>query len=389
MEDRKPSRFWIIAIVGVICLALGFLCGVALNTAWMPGLGQWLRDFSVSPAFAGACAVVAALIAFVGLTQQTKAQMEESEKTRLREIEADQLDAWWRSFDWASSQVERIGTSGTQVPLRNQINSVANLESRAVDAATKQACTGLMETLIKVRKAEEEVETRKRSETTINEDPESSSHESGFSASSTISNPPAEENSEEAILVKDAKSWIHPQSSALDRSESSERRMEEELDQRPGWLLNGEDRDETESLFRSYALSTTGTAGESDAVTGRVYEEAVFRAIGRKWSLERGFDLKNGYKADAVLRFSHDKNVLIEVILRSDPEQLRRAIVSTDKKLSSQLPPGSAAIIVTPTLLPLALSGDKTSSQVVSWNGPDDDQALLAAISEALGKARR
>lgn len=138
-EQRQWKRPLILVALCAFFFVLGVCVAPALITADLDNWGAWVRDFAKSPGIA----VVAALIALIGILRQVAVSRDSLEHQR----ETATASSWWKSFEWASSRA-LPGREG-DIPLPNEvtISTLQSLSSSAVTDVQRVACSGLIDAL--------------------------------------------------------------------------------------------------------------------------------------------------------------------------------------------------------------------------------------------------
>lgn len=118
------------AVVGIATWAV--TVAVARPHTW--GIGAWISDFAKSSGLAGVLAVVAALIAFLGLNLQLSHQ---------RRAESNR--AWWERFQWASSRALPVDPKHEVFPYNAILRTFEALHESATDIVQQGAIGAVME----------------------------------------------------------------------------------------------------------------------------------------------------------------------------------------------------------------------------------------------------
>jgi hypothetical protein len=135
---------WLIPLV-IISTAAGAFFGIALVSADLAGAGLWLRSFAQSPGAAAFAALIAAAIAFTGISRQVSVSRASLDHQR----DAASSDRWWAMFEWVSDRA--IPPRRDDEPLPTSV-TIATLERLAESATTKvqeAACAGVIDALTK------------------------------------------------------------------------------------------------------------------------------------------------------------------------------------------------------------------------------------------------
>lgn len=145
--ERPPRRKLLVA-ASVIALVLivglsGACIALALSTANTDNWGQWARDFAKSPGPAAFVALIAAGIAYRGISKQ----VEVARAALSHQRALAQEESWWAVFQWASGRAVPAGENDVRLP---DSVTVSTLERLADDASTdvqRAACKSMIEFL--------------------------------------------------------------------------------------------------------------------------------------------------------------------------------------------------------------------------------------------------
>ncbi|MET3509877.1 hypothetical protein [Plantibacter flavus] len=132
--SRRRSKIpvlWLIPIV-VTSLLAGGCATIAFRTAELGNTGLWLRGFVQSPGAVAIAALLAAIVALGGLFHQR---------------DTARRDAWWSTFEWASSRA--IPKDRKEQPLPNDVVIVTlrKLADEAKSPLEESACSGVITAL--------------------------------------------------------------------------------------------------------------------------------------------------------------------------------------------------------------------------------------------------
>ena len=341
--SRRAASLWVILSFGC-----GFLAAAGFQTAWMPGLGQWVRDFSMSPALAGVGAIGAAIIAFRGIKHQAAASLKSArtaagsarealehsrnnaDLNRERQLRLDEYAAWWKSFNWFDSQMRGLKGSSVSVPARKLTAVVTELMKRATEDAQRVACSGYMDALAAVVAAEV-----------------SGSGEEGV--------PSAEQRSEDVVDSSDS-----------EKSDGSKAFLS---------LY-----DASLSALREYAKASSGTAAASSGVASLLYKQDVLREIGRRY----GFHRPTGEgEPDVIVRFHGGEDVRISAVSSDNPIDLPRMVLDEVLRVGGAMPYLAPHVVVHPTVDTPWSHDFGENVHVVSWDSEADTSRLHDEISRA------
>jgi hypothetical protein len=139
---RQISVLWLIPVFAAAA-TLGAYLALALATADLEGLGQWLRDFAKSPGAAAFAALIAAGIAFGGISKQVSV----SRAALAQQAEVARSDAWWAMFEWASSRAIPPRHEDQPLPTTVTISTLERLADVATSNVQEAACAGVIDVL--------------------------------------------------------------------------------------------------------------------------------------------------------------------------------------------------------------------------------------------------
>ena len=123
--------------------ATGAYLALALATADIANWGLWARDFAKSPGAAAFAALIAAAIAFAGISRQVSVSRSALEHQR----EAASTARWWETFEWASSRALPIGEKDLPLPDSVTISTLQSLSQTTATDVQKVACAGVIDVL--------------------------------------------------------------------------------------------------------------------------------------------------------------------------------------------------------------------------------------------------
>jgi hypothetical protein len=251
---RKRGLRWIaLALTALVAGALGGLTVLWVNgTADNPVVG-WFGGWLKSPGFTGLCAVVAASIAFIGISLQLNAN---------RERDADA--AWWQSFEWASDRGLPRDPLELGLSFEAALDTLNALATAARTDIQKNAVRGVVDELLRSR-------------------------ESGVRDQAPAANDlkvqPSEQIAEESVP------------GALDGTEHA----------RDG---AGLDSDGSASAVLRYALQQVGTAAESRRASASAYETEVLRALSHQY--DKVIPMSGATAGDVIVR-ARSRQLVVEI----------------------------------------------------------------------------
>lgn len=158
-EDRAGTRAsrvrrgriaWIV-VVCIVSALVGAYFALAFATADLSNWGAWARDFAKSPGAAAFAALIAAAIAYRGISSQVAV----ARASLSHQQDATRSVAWWQMFEWASGRA--VPTVENDVPLPDTvtISTLQRLSEEASSNPQKAACAGMIDMLTTRLRAEE------------------------------------------------------------------------------------------------------------------------------------------------------------------------------------------------------------------------------------------
>ncbi|WP_425864755.1 hypothetical protein [Arthrobacter sp. TWP1-1] len=131
--------------MSVISAAIGAYLAVTLATSNLAAWGQWLRDFAQSPGAAAFAALIAAVIAFNGISRQVSV----SRESLAHQMQASTADAWWTMFEWASERAIPSRPGDQPLPTSVIVRTLQRLADDATSEVQEAACAGVIDVLTK------------------------------------------------------------------------------------------------------------------------------------------------------------------------------------------------------------------------------------------------
>ncbi|MEB7447279.1 hypothetical protein [Arthrobacter koreensis] len=138
----KVSIAWVI-LASFLAAVVSAYFAITLATAELANWGMWLRDFAQSPGAAGFAALIAAAIAFTGISSQVAVSKDALEHQR----SAARADAWWAMFEWASERAIPPHKDDHPLPPSVTIRTLHRLSDDASTDVQKAACAGVIDVL--------------------------------------------------------------------------------------------------------------------------------------------------------------------------------------------------------------------------------------------------
>lgn len=247
-------------MVAVVAGALGGLIILWVNDAAGNPVVGWFGKWIKSSGFAGLGAIVAASIAFVGISLQLQAS---------RERDAD--SAWWQSFEWASDRGLPRDSSELRLSFEAAVDTLNALATAARTDIQKNAVSGVVDELIRSN------ESRARGQVSIASDLEAQ---------------PTVPDVEEPVL--DFSAGTEPDQTG---AEPDPDRADSNSDGAPAAVLR-------------YVLEQVGTAAESRRANASAYEAGVLRALEHGYG--RVLRLRGGAAGDAIVR-TRNRELAVEI----------------------------------------------------------------------------
>ena len=150
---------------GILIAALGAFLGIALASANLANTGLWLRDFAKSPGATATAALLAATLAFWGISRQVTVsrhtlahQRDAAAQILEHQRKTEDSKAWWSTFEWSADRGIPSDPSDTALPLSVSMRTLEQLQESAQTDVQKAACSGVMDVLAQLLSPSEEVE---------------------------------------------------------------------------------------------------------------------------------------------------------------------------------------------------------------------------------------
>lgn len=140
---RKRSAMFNKVLTHLLAVVLGAYLALSLASAHLPGMGVWLRDFAKSPGLAACAALVAAIIAYQGISKQVAVAQLSLDNQEM----AKRSDTWWEMFEWASNRAFPPDKSAQPLPASVTVSTLTELVSEATTKAQRVACKSVVDTL--------------------------------------------------------------------------------------------------------------------------------------------------------------------------------------------------------------------------------------------------
>lgn len=339
---RKPTRskgrprpergsYWLPAVLGAGLVGGALLAFVVVSLIGADA-AAWLSDFVKSPGFGGICAIVVALIAFVGISRQVGVSKQAIEQARRssadslsssrealeHQREKDAASAWWERFEWAASRAIPADEKAAPFPYRAVLSTFEALMKDARDEVQQAAIAAVMD--------------------------EASRRESFASR--------PDQGDDAAQTQRDAVR------SALDNFVRATRET-------PARSL--------ETEFRLYELEVLDALSRLEQRGIRILTE--LRVSGQRTQL--------GFIPDAVVLVS-GQSVIVEIRAGSKRDTMPRILIESFVNRLRANSITTPVVVVTPARVPSQPEGvDGVSLRLVQWRGSKDDGALFEALLAA------
>lgn len=151
---RKVPVLIAVAVLCMLSAIIGAFLGIALASANLANTGLWLRDFAKSPGATATAALVAASLAFWGISRQVTVsrqtllqQREVAAQTLEHQQKTEESKAWWATFEWSADRGIPSDANDTALPLSVSMRTFEQLQESAQTNVQKAACGGVMDVL--------------------------------------------------------------------------------------------------------------------------------------------------------------------------------------------------------------------------------------------------
>lgn len=335
MRHPRPAYFWLLGPTAVIAAALGAVATLMIDREHRWGVGLWLSDFAKSPGLAGMSALIAAVIAFIGISRQVRVSRVSVEMARTSALEAqthaqeslehqravEQDRAWWKTFEWASSRAIPSDKSAEPLPYVAVLNTFQALADSATDDVQRAAIAGVMD-----------------------------------------------------VAAKRAGETI-----AADGSSDSDG-------------VDGDATEQLRSALSAYVATTANTPARSRAAEYQLYELDVLKALARVEGGSvrvqedgRSRQSSSGFRPDAIVEVDGNQ-VIVELKLFREPSAKARYMALETLRRIRGTSLRQPILLISPMAPKFGTDVEaELSFRAVSWKSPSDDAALRRALLEVAG----
>lgn len=94
------------AILAVLVATAAVLAGVHWDWAWLPPLGRWIDGFVRTPGFGALAAVLAATIAYRGVTRRIAHDRQVENEHRADEVSTAERQQRWEAIMWVYGNID-------------------------------------------------------------------------------------------------------------------------------------------------------------------------------------------------------------------------------------------------------------------------------------------
>jgi hypothetical protein len=141
---RLGTWVWTGFVFAILLSALGGAwLALALATANLGNLGQFARDYAKSPGPAAFAALIAAVIAFIGISKQLVV----ARAALKHQQDSAQEASWWEAFQWASGRAIPEGKDDIRLPDSVTVDTLRRLVDDATTEVQRTACRGMVDHL--------------------------------------------------------------------------------------------------------------------------------------------------------------------------------------------------------------------------------------------------
>ncbi|MDD2857192.1 MAG: hypothetical protein PHU75_00800 [Candidatus Nanopelagicales bacterium] len=142
-RQRWRPPLWVAILGAIASLFVGAGIAIWIGAAREGNVRTWLGEFVRSPGAAGLAAVIAAVIAFVGISNQVRVSRQLLEHQRL----AAAADKWWGRFEWFSDRAFPPDTRQQPFPDAVAVSILERLADTATDDVQGSAWKGMLDEL--------------------------------------------------------------------------------------------------------------------------------------------------------------------------------------------------------------------------------------------------
>lgn len=143
VRRRWRPPLWLAILGMIVSLFVGAVIAIWFGAAREGDVRTWLGEFVRSPGAAGLAAVIAAVIAFIGISNQVRASRQVLEHQRL----AAAADTWWGRFEWFSDRAFPADERRQPFPDAVAVSILERLAETASDDVQESAWQGMLDEL--------------------------------------------------------------------------------------------------------------------------------------------------------------------------------------------------------------------------------------------------
>lgn len=316
----RPSWFganWTWIVFAILTGLAGAMIASALRAGDIANFGQWAIDFSKSSGLAGLFALMAALLAYVGISRQVGV----ARSSLAHQEDAARDGSWWARLEWISAKAIPSSQSDQIWPRDLTIATIQGLSDTAIASVQQTACKGMIDLLT----GQVEVELS------------SKAAESGAQDSSAVKPGPVVGN-------------------ALRQSNSP-----------------------SIGALSSYARSNRGTPAASAMAEALVFESEVMNGLATlNRTNPRVFRTPPDGHADAIA-LRDGRQLLIEIKWSSSVESLLRSVIHYVDVLRSR-DVSDPVLIIGPYELNLPQKFHEADARYIAWSETGGPQAVAAQL---------
>ncbi len=143
VRRRWSPPLWLAILGMIVSLFVGAVIAIWIGAAREGDVRTWLGEFVRSPGAAGLAAVIAAVIAFIGISNQVRVSRQVLEHQRL----AAAADTWWGRFEWFSDRAFPADERRQPFPDAVAVSILERLADTATDDVQESAWQGMLDEL--------------------------------------------------------------------------------------------------------------------------------------------------------------------------------------------------------------------------------------------------
>lgn len=130
------------AVASIVAATLTATVVLALDRDQRAPISEWIPHFLTSPGVGGIGALVAAGIAYFGISKQVRAASRSLEHQRA----AEENRSWWERFEWASARAVPSKSDEKPLPYNAILSTLSELADSSRDDVQKLAVRAIMDT---------------------------------------------------------------------------------------------------------------------------------------------------------------------------------------------------------------------------------------------------